>query len=483
MGALGESALSGGISASEPPSGRHVWRSSMAGYAIQAARLLIGFATKLLLARLLLPEVHGVYAWALRVVTIASALRDLGLPYHLVRAPEKPYGTVSRFTLLSGATLAIGVALAAPLFGGLDAELPAVLRVFAIWILLDGLAVVPRAFFERELSIGRLVGPEIWRAVVLAAVAVGLAAQGWGVWSLVWGDLVGAALLAAYSWWRLRGKIELRPDWSLLPGLLRRSSWLFWIWLVLQLVTYLDVFIVGSFSDSATVGLYDKARMVAFLVATIAWPRALFPSLVAFQGDADRFFAAFRVGTLQLLGLQVLASYFLLGNAEQVVRILFGPGWEGAAPILRLLAFVPFLDQFTLLGGELLKARHADRAWLAIMLVNLASLVGFGIWLTSRSGPAGMALANYLLLGNFLMAAYVYRAFGRRARVLVADLLAILLVPLPFFALAMWVAPAGSWLRFGLAILAAALATALLLLRYGQTFRTFYAGPRSRLSE
>ena len=38
----------------------------------------------------------------------------------------------------------------------------------AVWMLLDGLAVVPRAFFERELTIGSLVAPEIWRGVVIA---------------------------------------------------------------------------------------------------------------------------------------------------------------------------------------------------------------------------------------------------------------------------------------------------------------------------
>ena len=54
------------------------------------------------------------------------------------------------------------------------------LRVFAVWVLLDGLAVVPRAFFERELTIGNLIAPEIWRGIVIAAVAVGLAWRGWG---------------------------------------------------------------------------------------------------------------------------------------------------------------------------------------------------------------------------------------------------------------------------------------------------------------
>ena len=74
-------------------------------------------------------------------------------------------------------------------------QLAAVLKVFAVWVLLDGLAVVPRAFFERELAIGSLVAPEIWRGLAVAVVSVGLAFAGWGYWSFVAGDLAGASAL------------------------------------------------------------------------------------------------------------------------------------------------------------------------------------------------------------------------------------------------------------------------------------------------
>ena len=96
-----------------------------------------------------------------------------------------------------------------------------VLRVFAVWVLLDGLAVVPRAFFERELTIGHLIAPEIARGIVIAALSVGLAWWGWGYWSFIVGDLAGAALLAGYSWWKAWGKIPLKYEPEQLPGLLR----------------------------------------------------------------------------------------------------------------------------------------------------------------------------------------------------------------------------------------------------------------------
>jgi O-antigen/teichoic acid export membrane protein len=457
---------------------QRVLRSTVAAYGIQLARLLVGFAAKLVLARLVLPEGHGLYELALRIVTVAAACRDLGLPYHLVRDPRRPYGTVFAATATLGAAITALLVLGAPLSGVLDADLPAVLRALAAWVLLDGLAVVPKAYFERELDIGRLLAPEVWRGVVVAVVAVALAWRGYGVWSFVVADLVGAALLATWSWWRAWGRVPLQVEWRLLPDLVRQSSVLFAIWLALQLVTYVDVYIVDVFRDTATVGLYARAYLIAFLMATIAYPRALFPTLVAYRDDPPRFLEVFRLGMVQLLGCQVLASYFLLLNAERVVAILLGPAWSGAAPILRVLAFVPFLDQFTIVGGEMLKARHQDRAWLAVMLLNLASLLACGIWLTARRGAVGMAAANYLLVGNLLMAWLVWRVFGPAFRRLVGDLLRLYLVPLPLFAAA-WLLPAGSWARFAASGAAAAIAAAVLLRRYREPFRLFFAGPPS----
>ncbi|HVS00102.1 MAG TPA: oligosaccharide flippase family protein [Thermoanaerobaculia bacterium] len=459
-----------------PPSTtrQRVLHSTLAAYGIQLARLLIGFGSKLILARLLLPEGHGLYELALRVVTVASAFRDLGLPYHLIRDSRRPYGTVLASTLGLGALLTAGVVFAAPAFATFNPDLPAVLRVFAVWILLDGLSVVPKAFFERELTIGKLLAPEVWRGVVIAALSILLAWLGWGVWSLVAADLVGAALLAVMSWTRAWGRIPLGVDLKLWPDLVRKSSWLFLIWLFLQLVTYIDLFIVEWFDDTRTVGFYSRTYPIAFLMATIAYPRALFPSLVEYLDDRPRFFEVFRLGTLQLLGCQVVASYFLFTNAGKVVEILLGEGWEGAVPLLQVLSFIPFFDQFTILGGEMLKARHEDRAWFAVMVLNLVSLLVLGILFTRRWGAEGMAAANYFLAGNLLMAWRVWRVFGRGFRTIVADLAWLYLIPLPFFALAVWLFDPGSWARFAASLGAAALATAALAGKYQGAFRAFF---------
>jgi PST family polysaccharide transporter len=467
------------------PSERRFLHSTLAAYGSQVARVIIRAAGDLLLARMLLPDAHGLFDLAYGIVLITGIFRDLGLPYQLVRDERKPYGAVFLWIAGAGAALSALLAAGAPLFAGLGAGLPAVLRVYAVWVFLDGLSVVPRVFFERELEVTRLVVPEIVRGSVMAGVSIGLAALGFGVWSLVGGQLAAAAVFAALLWMRVRGRMPLELDAHLIPDLVRRSLYLFFIALAALPMPYIARFVIGGTLGSvALVAFYGKARDWGFRLQELVQPavaRVLYPALVGYRGERDRFFGAYHIGTLSILALETLAAYFLFFNARTVlVRILLGPNWEPAVPLLRILCFVPLTDAYSRLGGEILKVEGQDRGWLAVVVLNFVSLVGFGVLLTHwLHGPAGMAWANYLILGNWLMAWRVWRIIGREFWRLTADLLFLYLLPLPLFLGVAWLFPADSWPRFAASLAAAALAGGVYLLRFQRPFRDFFGARTS----
>ncbi|MCB1054924.1 MAG: oligosaccharide flippase family protein [Acidobacteria bacterium] len=457
---------------------QRVLRSSIAAYGSQLGRTAIRIVAELTLARLVLPERHGLFEEATAVVVILALVRDLGLPYHLVREPRQAYGTV--FAWITGASLVLagGVFAAAPIFAAWAPGLPEVLRVFALWIVLDGLSVVPRVFFERRLEVGRLVLPELLRGLAFAVLSIALAATGHGVWSFVAGELVAAALFAGLVWWRARGALELDLAPGILRDLLAKSRYLFLIALAAVSLPWVAVLILGSFVHPDVVAYFTKARTWAFRLQILVLPavaRVLYPTLVEYERHPRRFFAAYRLGTLSILCLETLAAYFLFFNAKVVlVDVLLGPKWQGAVPLIQLLCFAPLVDPMSRLGGEVLKARQEDRVWLLVVVLNSISLFGFGWALTASLGAEGMAWANYLLLGNLLMTWSIWRALGKDFWLLVRDLIFVYLVPLPFFLLTAWALPAESWSRFAGSWVAAAVAGGLYLLRFHRPFRAFF---------
>lgn len=458
---------------------QRVLRSTVAAYGSQFGRMAVRIVGDLVLARLVLPTGHGVFALALAIVTLAALVRDVGLAYELVRDARRPYGTVWHWQLRAGLVVTAVLALCSPLAAAMDPELPPVLAVLSLYVLLDALAVVPRLFFERELAVGRLVLPEILRGAVVTGLAIVLAWRGAGVWSMVAGELAGAALYALLLWRLVWGKVPLQTEPGLTRELLSRSWLLFLIAFAANATPYIGRFVVEAFGDTAMVGQFEKAQTWAMRLQVLVLPavmRVLYPALVEYRDHRDRFIGAYRLGTTSILALETLAAYFLFFNAETVMlHILAGKNWAPAVPLMRILCFVPLVDPFSRLGGELLKARHEDRLWLGIALTNLVCLLGFGILLSSRLGPSGMAWANYLLLGNLVMTWRMWRLCGPDFWRLARELLLLYVVPLPLFGLVVWLFPLEGWPRFAASLLAVTIAALVPLKLLWRPLREFFA--------
>jgi len=461
--------------------------SAMAAYGSQIGRTVLRLATDLTLARLVLPEYHGLFDLAFAAVVITGVVRDLGLPYQLVRDEREPYGTVAAWTAGAGLVLAGVLAVGSPLFAGLDPLLPAVVAGLAPLLFLEGLSIAPRVFFERRLEVRRLVLPELVRAAVLAVVAIGLAALGAGVWSFVAGELAGMAVFATLLWLRAWHRMPRRLELPILADLLHRSRYLFVIALCAFALPFLERYVLAPFVATALLAQFNKARYFGQKVQVLLVPavqRVLYPALVELRLHPRRAFGAFRVGTVSILAFEALAAWFFFFNARTVVLdVLFGAQWAAAVPLLRIVAFVPLVNPMSRLGGEVLKVRGEDRLWLIIVVLDLASLLGFGLWFSSRWGATGMAFAEFLLLGNLLMTWRIARILRRDFWRLVADLAFVYLVPAVPFLPVLWLFPEEGWGRFAASVAAAAVGTLLLAARFYRPFRAWFAGGVAAVEE
>lgn len=453
-------------------------RSMVSAGGSQIGRTVLRLIADLTLARIVLPEDHGLFALAWSTVVIAGFVRDQGLPYELVRDPKQRYGSVLLWEIGAGIVVTLGLVLASPWFAGLDPDLPSVLRVLSLWVLIEGLGVVPRVFFERELQVNRLVGPEIGRGFVLATTSITLAAMGFGVWSFVIGELVASLLYMLILWKRAWGHLPIDLDLGPIPGLLRQSILLFVIALLANSTPFVGRYIIEAVDTTYMVGQFEKAFLWALRAQVLMVPalvRAIYPALVKYLSDNTRFVGAYRLATVAILSFEVLVAYFLFFNAEIVLlKILLGNNWTEAVHLLRILCFLPLVDPFNRLGGEMLKAHREDRIWLLIVVLNIASLIGFGWFLAQRFGTDGMAWAHYLMLGHLLMAWRVYKICGREFWPLVGELLFVYLLPLPFFLAIAYLLPPATWSRFFASSIAAVVIGGILALRFHRPFREFF---------
>lgn len=458
----------------QSPIAAGLFRSGAASTVSQVVRMTALLLTHAVARRYIGPEEWGWWDWVQPILLVLAAVRDLGIPSHAVRLRPMPLRNLLWVEAGWGGFLGLGLLIAAPWISGLAAadsgEATAALRVLVVYFLLEGLAAVVTVWFEARLEIERTLLPDLARTGTYCSILLLLAAAGGGWWSFVVAQCAAQAL-----YWILLRVRAARSGFELTRGTdstwsLVRASWVIGtVWLLAPAIQHLDPFLLGLLFPSEEVGLYAAAYFLAFLVYRVLHPplqRALYPALVAYREQPERQFEAYRLATAVFLVFEVPAAFALALNAERVLSLYAGDRYMKAAPLVALLALAPLVDPWGKFGGELLLARHADRARMLSLLLTLVALAGCGWWWSSLWGPVGMAWANFIPAGAPVVLWGIHRTARDRFASWLLELGRLYGVPALAFLPVVLLTEPGSSVRLAASALAATASLAYFLRRY-----------------
>ena len=333
------------------------------------------------LARLLTPEVFGLYAILVFVITAGVRSSELGLGAALIQRrdldPAAALGVA--FTATFGLALALGAAIAAaaPLVArwpGVSSDVTAPVRWLALLVVLSSLRMPAMVLLERRLAYFPLTVAETADTVTFHAVAIAAAIAGAGLWSFVMGALAARAVNLVVLWGAARWRPTLRWSWrELAPvmkfGILFQGS----ILVAIAGDAVVPIF-VTAWSGVTGVGFLNWAATLAFLplqVVSIAG-RVLFPALSSLQADTERFAEATARALNRVTAVLYPAAALLLAGADPVVRLIFGEAWLPAIPAVRCFCLSAIIGgTSTIFVHALYSLGRAD----IVFRLNLASAV------------------------------------------------------------------------------------------------------------
>ena len=204
-------------------------------------------------------------------------------------------------------------------------------------LLIHSLTNVPESVLHREFSVKRrlIVGPVI--AVSYAVVAVGLAALGWGVWSMV----VGTS--AAYIAWvvSLGMLTSWRPGRGHASFAMCRELARFGFPLVLGIAGYrvraaVEALVVGRVLSTSALGFFRYGQRIAQIpqMGIIdAGGTSLFPSFSRIAGNHERFAAAYlRALHWSMVGAAACTVLIIAAGEPTVVVLSVSDGVARASP-------------------------------------------------------------------------------------------------------------------------------------------------------
>ena len=325
---------------------------------------LISLLSLAVLARLLSPDDFGLLAFALVFLGYLESVGDLGTGAALVYWPQR-WREVAQLTFLAnllmglvwmGVTLAAAPAVAG-FFGRPESE--QILQVLALVIPLKALGTTHDALLQRELRFRTRMVPEVGLIATKAVVALALALMGFGVWSLVWGQVAGQALCTLLLWilepWR--------PGLFLPRGLIRPvveyGRGIVGVNVLAAVIHHVDIVIVGRMFSTAVLGLYQMAYRVPDMAVTLLvriTSKVLFPALSRLRGSGGQLRNFYLPALRYLSLLTVPTTLGLAALAEPMVLTLFGEQWAGSVPILRVIALYAGIRALGTYAGDLMKA-------------------------------------------------------------------------------------------------------------------------------
>jgi PST family polysaccharide transporter len=391
---------------------------------------LVGWASTIVVARLLAPEDYGLVGMATIYLGLISLLAEFGLGSAVVILPDLHRDQLAQLNSLSVligiASVLVSCALAQPIasFFATPALIPVIVAMSGGFVI-TAFRVVPQALIQRDLRFKELAYVEVAQTVVLAGVMVALAVLGLRYWTLVIGGL-GSGLLTTLTMIMLRPAPFAWPRRAVL-GPAVTFSWRVMMsrlgWFV---QVHSDFLVAGKFLGQQALGLYNLAWSIATVpvekIAAIV-TRVMPAFLAAVQTDAAalRRYLLGLTEALALLTFPAAAGMALV--ADDFVTVAFGDRWQGAVMPLRLLAIHAAYQAVAALPGQVMvvvgEARFAMWASLATAVV-----LPVGFYFGSRWGVSGIATVWVVLYP--VLYAVVYRRALRRIELSLRGYLAVL---------------------------------------------------------
>jgi O-antigen/teichoic acid export membrane protein len=390
-----------------PVTARHV-TSGFGWLALsQYSNRLLGFASTLVLAKLLAPADFGLVAVASMLIEIIQLFRDMGLSEAVISSRrEDPKALDTAHTVLVGYNVALFVlaSAASPAVAWFyeSTTLIPVIVLLSSNLVLNSLRLVPLTLIRRNLEYKKLVLTDLAPSFVSAAVGIGLAFAGFGVWSLVVKTMVQSVLMLVLIQFVVPYRPRFAFDRAAARELFGYGKFIVGSSMLFVALYNIDRLFVSKIAGIAAFGAFDFAARIADM------PTKQFSGLVGavmfpVYSAIDRSGAALRPMFLRTLkytaSITFPAAAGLAAFGPILVDRLYGPRWHALGPLLQLLSVYAALRSTSSIIHDLYKATgRPDLMQRAALykLIAVAALGGPAVYLLGAPGVAGLLVVVYV---------------------------------------------------------------------------------------
>ncbi len=309
---------------------------------------LFSFVTNIVMARILAPEIFGIYGMMIVITNFIKLFQELGIGASIIVDHEINQTQISSLFWLNMmvsillTVICIILTPAIAIFYG-EPSINALLPIIALKFPIGAFIMVPNNIMKRDLKLKKIAMISVAAIIPASIIGITVASLGYGIWGLIALELstvvISAVLYGIFARWLPSFSFKLN---EIKPHLR------FGINLQLgNLVNYAnrnaDNLIVGKMLGADALGFYQMAYKL------MLWPikrmssvmtDVMFPSLSKIKNDKARVKKAFIEASRHIAWLVFPFVGFVFVNAENVIFTILGEKWLPAVPIFQILCLL-----------------------------------------------------------------------------------------------------------------------------------------------
>lgn len=315
--------------------------STITGAVIQLLQLII-------LTHYLSPTDFGLLALTWVVISFSQMFIDFGVSNAIIyeqNISRQQLDTLYWLNISSGFTVYLILFFSAPLISNFyeESRLTVIIRWLSLSFLIQPFEQQFIILLKKALLFNQIAKREIFSKIVSLVIAVILAVYGFGIFALVYAQLFAifiSTILMIYIGLKFH-----RPSFyfkfSLIKHFFKFGLYQMGESFLNYFNSQFDTIIIGKILGVEAVGIYNIAKSLAMRPAQIINPiitQISFPLMSKLQNNLPQLKNIYLKTTHTLSTLNFPVYTFIAAFAEPIIKIFLGDKWQGAIPVLRILA-------------------------------------------------------------------------------------------------------------------------------------------------
>lgn len=344
----------------------------------------ITFLVGLILARLLSPEEYGLIGIITIFIAVFNSIVDSGFSNALIRkndAKDIDYNTVFVANLIFSIILFVILYITAPTISNFfnQSQLTSLLRAMGSIVIINAFAIIQRTILVKIVDFKTQTKVSLISSISSGVIGIGMAINGYGVWSLVGQQIsrqfLNTAFLWLYSKWYPKLQFSIKSfkelfafGWKLLV-----SSLIDTVWQEIYQV------VIGKCYTPVALGQYTRAQQFATICSsnlTAVVKRVSYPVLSSVQDDKIRLKNGYR----KIIKVTMLVTFTLMlglaGVAKPMILSLIGEQWLPCVPFLQIICLQMMLYPLHSLNLNMLQVQGRSDLFLKLEIIKKFIAIG-----------------------------------------------------------------------------------------------------------